>query len=289
MWLFYCLLGTFISGFTAIAMKKCSNNEPKIIVVQGLLIYCLLAISICLLTETRYINMLNIKDMIYILPATIFQIVGFYCAIVSTKFGKVSIIAPIKKARVVVVFLLGIIILHESCSFLQLILSILLVTLSVVLVWEKDSKNIDSVLARKAAIYAYGFAIFNGIYGFLNKIYVTHFDDGLYVLFTNCITMILILSIYCLITNNKKYLNINKVNNKKYLLLYGLFDVFYGVFNRLSLETGNVSVISVIETSSIIVTVIASRIILKEKLSWKKYAIIMIMFLCVFMLALIKT
>ena len=155
--------------------------------------------------------------------------------------------------------------------------------------WEKDSKNIDSVLARKAAIYAYGFAIFNGIYGFLNKIYVTHFDDGLYVLFTNCITMILILSIYCLITNNKKYLNINKVNNKKYLLLYGLFDVFYGVFNRLSLETGNVSVISVIETSSIIVTVIASRIILKEKLSWKKYAIIMIMFLCVFMLALIKT
>ena len=27
MWLYWCLLSTIISGFTSIAMKKCSNNE----------------------------------------------------------------------------------------------------------------------------------------------------------------------------------------------------------------------------------------------------------------------
>ena len=37
---------------------------------------------------------------------------------------------------------------------------------------------------------------------------------------------------------------------------------------------GNISVISVINTSSIVITVLASRFILKEKITWKKYLMI---------------
>lgn len=39
MWLYYCLLSTVIWGFVAIAIKKCSNNEPKRIAIMGMLIY----------------------------------------------------------------------------------------------------------------------------------------------------------------------------------------------------------------------------------------------------------
>lgn len=39
MWLYWCLLSTVISGFTSIAMKKCSNNEQKRLAIMGLFSY----------------------------------------------------------------------------------------------------------------------------------------------------------------------------------------------------------------------------------------------------------
>ena len=34
MWLYYCLLSTIIAGFVPIALKKCSNNEPKKVAIM---------------------------------------------------------------------------------------------------------------------------------------------------------------------------------------------------------------------------------------------------------------
>ncbi len=42
MWLYWCLLSTIISGFTSIALKKCSNNDSKqIAIVDYYYIICL--------------------------------------------------------------------------------------------------------------------------------------------------------------------------------------------------------------------------------------------------------
>ncbi len=39
MWLYYCLLSTVIWGFVAIAIKKCSNNEPKRMLIYHFTMY----------------------------------------------------------------------------------------------------------------------------------------------------------------------------------------------------------------------------------------------------------
>lgn len=49
---------------------------------------------------------------------------------------------------------------------------------------------------------------------------------------------------------------------------------------------GNISVTSVINTSSIVITILASRFILKEKITYKKYIMILGIFICVLILAL---
>lgn len=64
MWLYWCLLSTIISGFTAIALKKCSNNEPKRIALMGLLSYHLIMIAVSIITNPGFIAKLNITDMI---------------------------------------------------------------------------------------------------------------------------------------------------------------------------------------------------------------------------------
>ena len=288
MWLYWCLLSTVISGFTSIALKKCSNNDSKRMAVMGLLVYHSIMIIVSLIVHPEFIIQLNIYDMMKMLPGVMMQSIGFYCAISATKYGKVAITSSIKKAKVVVVFLLGIVILKEKCTLLQLIISTILVLLSIMLAKSKSQSKVDKRIERRAILYSYGFVFFNGISSFINKIYVTEYQSPLYVVFYYAIIIVIGILIYCLVTNKWDYIDIRKINNKKYFILQSLLDSSSSIFDRCALLDGNVSVISVINTSSIVITVLASRLILKEKISWKKYLMILGVFINVFILALIK-
>lgn len=290
MWLYWCLLSTIIGGFTAVALKKCSNNEPKRITLMGLLSYHLIMIAVSMITNPEFITKLNIVDMINMLPGILMQSIGFYCMISATKYGKVAITSSISKAKVVVTFLLGIIILKENCTLLQLFVSTILVILSIMVVKNKTDtkKQIDKKLEQKAIMYSYGFVLFNGISNFLNKIYVTEYQNPMYVVFNYAVIIIIGLFIYCLFTKKWNYLDIRKINAKKFFILQALLDASSSIFNRFALLDGNVSIISVITTSSIIVTILSSRFILKEKITYKKYLMILGIFICVLILSLIK-
>ena len=193
-----------------------------------------------------------------------------------------------QKAKVVVTFLLGIIILKEKCTILQLIISIILVILSIMVAKNKDSNNIDKKIKQRAIFYSWGFVFFNGISNFINKIYVTEYQSPLYVVFNYAVIIIIGILVYGLITKQWDYIDIRKINNKRYFLLQSLLDVSSSIFDRFALLDGNVSAISVISTSSIVITILASRFILKEKIDCKRYLMILGIFICVFILALIK-
>lgn len=290
MWLCWCLLATIISGFTSIALKKCSNNEPKRIAIMGLLLYHFIMILVSLVINPEFIVKLNIIDMFKMLPGIIVQTIGFYCAISATKYGKVAITSSIQKTKVVVTFLLGIIILKENCTILQLIISIILVILSILVANSKENNKeiIDKKLERKAIMYSYGFVLFNGISNFINKIYVTQYQNPLYVVFNYAVIITLGILVYCLITRQWNYIDIRKINYKKYFIIQSLLDVSSSIFDRFALLDGNVSVISVISTSSIVITIIASRLMLKENITLKKYLMMLGIFICVLILAVIK-
>ena len=290
MWLYWCLLSTVIGGFTAVAMKKCSNNEPKRIALTGLLSYHFIMLIVSIITNPGFITKLNINDIINMLPGVLMQSIGFYCMISATKYGKVAITSSISKAKVVVTFLLGIIVLKENCTLLQLFVSTILVILSIMISINKnDKKNkIDKKLEQKAIMYSYGFVLFNGISNFLNKIYVTEYQNPMYVVFNYAVIIIIGLFIYCLFTKNWNYIDIRKINAKKFFILQSLLDSSSSIFNRFALLDGNVSIISVITTSSIVVTILASKFILKEKITWKKYLMILGIFICVLLLSIIK-
>lgn len=289
MWLYYSLLSTMIWGFVAIATKKCSNNEPKRIAIIGMLIYHSIMIFVSLIADPAMIASVNMKDMIKMLPGIIIQSIGFYCSIAAIKYGKVAITSSIQRAQVIVTFLLGILLLKESCTMVQLIISAILAILSIMIAKDRndDKQTIDRKAKRKAIMYSYGVVIFYGISDFINKIYIIEFQSPLYVMFNYAIIMVLGVLAYYLITKRWDYIDIRKINAKKYFILQAILDISSSILNRFALLDGNVSVISVISTSSIVVTILASRFILKEKINWKRYVMILGIFICVLVLALI--
>lgn len=290
MWLYYCLLSTVIWGFVAIAIKKCSNNEPKRVAIMGMLIYHCTMILGSLIINPQIIASLNVIDMIKMLPGIIIQSIGFYCSISAIKYGKVAITSSIQRTQVIVTFLLGILILREKFTILQLIISGILVTLSIMIAKDNkhDEEKVDKKTKQKAILYSWGVVLFYGISDFINKIYITEFQSPLYVMFNYAVIIIIGIFAYCLITKKWNYIDIRKINSKKYFILQSVLDVSSSIFNRFALLDGNVSIVSVISTSSIIITILASRFILKEKISWKKYLMILGIFICVLILALMN-
>lgn len=286
MWLYYCLLSTVIWGFVAIAIKKCSNNEPKRIAIMGMLIYHCAMILVSLIISPQIIERLNFIDIIKMSPGIIIQSIGFYCSISAIKYGKVAITSSIQRTQVIVTFLLGIFILKEKFTILQLIISGILVTLSIMIARDKknDEEKINKKAKQKAIMYSWGVVLFYGISDFINKIYITEYQSPLYVIFNYGIIIIIGIFAYCLITKNWNYIDIREINNKGYFVLQSLLDVSSSIFNRFALLDGNVSIVSIFSTSSIIITMLASRLILKEKISWKKYLMILGIFICVLVL-----
>lgn len=73
-----------------------------------------------------------------------------------------------------------------------MIIFIVLVILSILVSKNNNKEKIDKKLEQKAIIYSYGFVLFNGISNFINKIYVTKYQDPLYVVFNYAVIIIVI-------------------------------------------------------------------------------------------------
>ncbi|MCI8640509.1 MAG: EamA family transporter [Clostridia bacterium] len=249
MWLYLCLTSAIFSGFTSVVMKKCSKNNNSISLALIGMIISDIAYVILGVLMTNVISSFNIINLIKIAPLTIIQALGYISGILAVKYASVSTVAPIRKGNTVVTLVLGILILKDSLSILQLILSIILIILTILLARGEDSKKNQS--RTKGIIAAYSFVLFNGIAGFLNKLYINIFHDPLIVVFYYGLMGIILIFLYCAFTNNWRNLNIYKINFKEYFLLHSLLDLGANLCQRFSLIEGQVSTVSVIRTSTI--------------------------------------
>ncbi len=141
---------------------------------------------------------------------------------------KISITSSIKRARVVITFLLGIIILKENCTILQLIFSIILIILSIIIAKSETMRALIRAQKEKR-FFILGVCIFNGTSSFLNKIYVADYQNPLYVVFTFAIATVIGVLIYCLLTNQWNYIDIRKINNKN-ILYYSLYWMYHHLY-----------------------------------------------------------
>lgn len=83
---------------------------------------------------------------------------------------------------------------------------------------KNNTTAIEKKLERKSILYAYGYVLCNGISKVLNKVYVTNFENPLYVIFNYAIVTIIGVVIYCILTKNWDYIDIRKIKAKRYFL-----------------------------------------------------------------------
>ena len=274
MWLVYCLSSTVASGFISVFLRKCKNSDGTasilISVIANNFVFFIIGVS------RGYLQTFDPSLLLKFFPIYALHLTGVVANVLCAKYARVSLTTPVKRVRSIVPLILSFFIFNERLTAAQLIVSFSLFGLSVLSCFV-DRQDSGGKLSREeyfGIFLAFIYASFNGTSSFLTKIYVAEYHDPFIVSFYCAVLTIPTMLLYAVFTGQLNKLSFKYIDGKWWFIGYILSDVLVSILNRLSFVDGPISIMYVLQGSSIVVTTILSRVILKEKISFKKYLVI---------------
>ena len=285
MWLFYTLFGNFIGSFFSIFNKKFDKQNNLNNFFFMILIQYTFCIIICLILYPGFIEKISVINLLKVLPVFITGKIGFICYVMAVENADVSKILPITKLNVLIPIIGGVILFNEKLSFLQVILGIIIIVLGYLL----SRKVADSKKSNiKGLIFALLFTFFNGITQLLKKYFIVDFDNSFFFQFNISIVALIILIVFFIFNSKISIKILKKTKQKKYLTFAALSDIICVLLVNYAMLDGDISIITILSASSIIISLILSRIILKEKITLSQYIMIILLVIAVLILSLIS-
>ena len=301
-WLFFSIATALLWGTAELFYKKGAlPNEKyshlKICVWVGVIMGAHAIFT--LLTQDINYNPIN---LLYYLPVSLLYIISMAFSFFGMRFIEESISDPIENTSGVICTLLFVIVMKESISWFT-IASILVITIGVVGVGFMENhgetvrkKSLGKTMAVVAFCMPFVYALLDG--------FGTFVDDAFYLVEDIADTHLidvtaktieavantsyeLTFSFFALIVY--VFLKIKKVkfgplHTQKDKILSAVFETG-GQLTYVYTLSGNDAVSAPILSSVCIVSLLLSRIFLKEKLSWKTYAFIAVVIIGILLLA----
>lgn len=300
MWLIYSILTALIWGTAELFYKKGAKPDEK---------YSHLKITICvglvmgihaiytLLTEDVNYDFIN---LIKYLPVSMLYILSMTFSYFGMRFLAESISDPIENTAGAITAILCFFILKQTMSPLALV-SVILIVIGVVSIGFFEAKDVNrraKELGKKLAIISFCmpflYAILDATGSFLDAYFlelettpllnVTEANIELVANISYELTFLIVAVILAIFIKFKKE-KIDLINQKDKLLAAVLETA--GQFTYVFAMSGNAIIAAPIISSVCVVSVILSRIFLKEKLTKKQYAAIAVVILGILMLSVI--
>ncbi len=284
MWLIFVIIDMIICGFLDIIEKKGSKDQPLQFWAIAVFLYGIFNTILGVILLPKIVMNFEFKSFLLILPISLLSTIGYYCSVQAFKHSDISIVSPIMRTKIIWVLILSSIFLRsDRLSYFQIILIFILLVLNIVLTKEKKTKK-----NKIGILFALGFVLSNGTATFINKVAINLIQDPISVTFYSGITSVFSIIVILLIFKDLKLLNFAKFKNKKQAIFMELLEVIGMLIIRYALINGNIVIITAMTSSSIIITIILSNILLKEKINLKKWSIILLIVLCLVLLSIIS-
>ena len=299
-WLFFAIATTLLWGTAELFYKKGARPEEKyshlkicvwVGVVMG--IHAIFT----LLTQDIHYNPINI---LYYLPVSLLYMVSMAFSYFGMRFLEESISDPIENTSGAICSLLCVLILKESLSPLSIaaILVIVIGVLGVGFLENSGDTPRKKVLGKKLAIIAFCmpfvYATLDAFGSFLDIFYLDDFTSTPLVGVTEATiedvantSYELTFAMFALglfLFMKAKKVKFGPIPQQKDKLLAAVFETA-GQFTYVYAMSGNGAIAAPIISSVCIVSLLLSRIFLKEKLSKKTYAFIAVVIIGILLLA----
>jgi bacterial/archaeal transporter family protein len=262
------LLAALFASFTAILAKiGIENVDSNLATAVRTVVVVIMAYLMVVITgQTENIMTISAHSFIFLILSGLTTGLSWLCFFKAIQIGDVSKVVPIDKASVVLTILLSFIILKEPATALVVSGGIIISIGTFVLIGRDKMKGTrKKIFNTKSYIFlAILSAVFAALTNILAKIGIENVDSNVATFIR---TVVIILFAWGIVLFQGTVADLRKISKKAYLFL-----ILSGAATGLSwlcyfaaLSIGKVSVVNPIDKFSVVLTMILSFIILKEK------------------------
>ena len=214
----------------------------------------------------NYITYIETKTLVFLILSGLSTGASWLCYFKALQLGDINKVVPIDKSSIVLIIILASMFLNEGISLLKFISIILIGLGTLFMIDKKDSSNNSN--NKQWLIYACLSALFASLTSIFGKIGITNIDSN----YGSAIrtTVVLIMSwVMVLISGKSSKLKIVDKKEIIFIILSGIATGVSWLAYYKALQVGPLSIIAPIDKLSILVTIIFSYFVFKEKLSFK--------------------
>ena len=273
MWIMYAVLSSFFAGITSI-LAKCGIRETDTNIATAIRTGVVLVFSWFMVWITgamTEIADIDFRTLLFLILSGLATGASWLCYFRALQLGDVNKVVPIDKSSTVLTILLAVIFLNEPLTWKKVLAMIAISVGTWLMITKTESTHSEKDMKNRWLIYAALSAVFAAATAILGKIGITHIPSNLGTAIRT--TVVLIMAWMMVFVTGKQ----NEVKKREkreliFIVLSGFATGASWLCYYHALQEGLASVVVPIDKLSILVTIIFSWLILKEKLSKKALA-----------------
>ena len=269
MWIIFAFGSALFAGLTSIlakcGIKNTDSNVATALRTIIVLIFSWIMVFISKSQSTLY--NINTKTLIFLILSGIATGASWLCYFKALQIGDVNKVTPIDKSSTILTMLMAFIFLGEEITFIKGISMILIGIGTYLMIIKKENVTVENK-SNAWLIYALGSAIFASLTSILGKVGIENIDS---TLGTAIRTIVVLIMAWIVVFVTKKQNTIRDIdkNSRIFLFLSGISTGGSWLCYYRALQMGPASVVVPIDKLSILVTIVFSYIVFKEKLNKK--------------------
>ncbi len=271
MWLLAAIFSAVFAGLTAI-LAKCGIKNTDSDVATAVRTFVVLLVSwvmVFVVDSAHTITDITAKSLLFLVLSGIATGASWICYFKALSLGDVNKVVPIDKSSTVLSVLLAIVLFQETEHLAVKLGTAALAAGIFMMIQKKNSREVQK--NSQWMIYAVLSAVFAALTSILAKIGITGVESNLG---TAIRTGVVLIMAWGIVIGKGKLGQVKTIHKRElvYIFLSGLATGASWLCYYYAIQNGVVSVVVPIDKLSIVVTVIFSYVVFKEKLSPKAFA-----------------
>ena len=271
-WISAAILSAVFAGLTSI-LAKCGIKKTDSDLATALRTIVVLIFSwimVLVVGSQHTITEIEPKAFVFLILSGLATGASWICYFKALSVGDINKVVPIDKSSTVLTVLLAIICFGETSNLVMKLIATAILAVGIFLMVEKKQRE-EKQESKTWMLYAVLAAVFAALTSILAKMGISGVESNLG---TAIRTGVVLIMAWVIVFARGKQTQLKNID-KKELLFIGLSGIATGaswLCYYYAIQNGEVSVVVPIDKLSIIVTVIFSYFVFKEKLSKKAFA-----------------
>lgn len=269
LWLVMAVLSALFAGLTSI-LAKCGIRKTDSDVATALRTIVVLLFSwimVLVVGSAETITDISSKSLLFLILSGIATGASWICYFKALSIGDVNKVVPVDKSSTVLTVLLAIILFSETNHLAVKLIGTALLAAGIFLMIEKKKTDVKQTKAAWLP-YAIGSAVFAALTSILAKVGIEGVESNLATAIRTGVVLVMAWLIVLIKGKQKQFRSLDK-KELGFIALSGLATGGSWLCYYYAIQKGIVSVVVPIDKMSVVITVVFSFFVFKEKLSRK--------------------